>query len=187
MNDGRPNAGFTGNGQANQLHPTIAPPLRPQPAGAGIGLRPQPVPGTPHVHAPVHPHAPAHPHAHAPAHHAPPPLPAKPIEDEPFPLEGEDEAKPTAEPPKSKIHQMSAGSTLAHHEYKRPTHSNKTGAVRMRTFHCRLSEQGVEYLDQTINDWLEHHPDFEVKFTTSTVGMWDGKLKEPTLIINVWY
>ncbi|MGA2441809.1 MAG: hypothetical protein ABSH08_12700, partial [Tepidisphaeraceae bacterium] len=59
--------------------------------------------------------------------------------------------------------------------------------VRMRTFHCRLSEQGVEYLDQTINDWLEAHPDIEVKFTASTIGMWDGKLKEPTLIINVWY
>ena len=70
---------------------------------------------------------------------------------------------------------------------QRPTNMNKNGAVRMRTFHCRLSEQGVEYLDQTINDWLEQHPDVEVKFTTSTIGLWDGKLKEPTLILNVWY
>jgi hypothetical protein len=116
-------------------------------------------------------------------------LPTKPLADEPFPLEGSDDEKPAAgtEPPKSKIHQISAGPSLAHHTYKRATHSNKTGAVRMRTFHCRLSEQGVEYLDQTINDWLEHHPDIEVKFTSSTVGMWDGKLKEPTLIVNVWY
>jgi hypothetical protein len=45
----------------------------------------------------------------------------------------------------------------------------------------------VEYLDQIINDWLEHHADIEIKFVTSTIGMWDGKLKEPTLILNVWY
>ena len=106
------------------------------------------------------------------------------------PLELEAEEAPTshsAEPHKSKIHGITSTAALAQHSYKRPTHYNKTGAVRMRTFHCRLSEQGVEYLDQIINDWLEAHPDIEVKFVTSTIGMWDGKLKEPTLILNVWY
>jgi len=169
MNEGRP-----GIGQGNQLNPTIAPPLRPQAPAPGIGLRPQPGIATAQVHA------------HAPALHAPPPIPAKALIDEPLELEGDD--KPiTAEPPKSKIHGISAGPSLATHSYKRATHYNKTGAIRMRTFHCRLSEQGVEYLDQTVNDWLEHHPDIEVKFTSSTIGLWDGKLKEPTLIINVWY
>jgi hypothetical protein len=106
------------------------------------------------------------------------------------PLELVDEEKPATaqtEPPKSKIHGITAANALAQHTYKRPTHYTNTGAVRMRTFHCRLSEQGVEYLDQIMNDWLEHHPDIEVKFVTSTIGMWDGKLKEPTLILNVWY
>jgi hypothetical protein len=112
------------------------------------------------------------------------------VSEEPLALVDEDPA-PTAttttEPPKSKIHAMSSVAPLAQHSYKRPTHYNKTGAVRMRTFHCRLSEQGVEYLDQVVNDWLESHPDIEVKFTNSTIGLWDGKLKEPTLILNVWY
>jgi hypothetical protein len=103
------------------------------------------------------------------------------------PLELVADDKPTTEAPKSKIHGISSVNALAAHAYKRPTNLNKNGAVRMRTFHCRLSEQGVEYLDQTVNDWLEQHPDIEVKFTTSSVGMWDGKLKEPTLILNVWY
>ena len=107
--------------------------------------------------------------------------------EEPLELVSDDEKPASAEPPKSKIHGISSVSALAQHSYKRPTHYNKTGAVRMRTFHCRLSEQGVEYLDQIINDWLEAHPDIEVKFVTSTIGMWDGKLKEPTLILNVWY
>ena len=120
--------------------------------------------------------------------------PARQMVDEPLELV-EDKPAPAApgapgavaEPPKSKIHGITAAVGIAQHTYKRPTNLNKSGAVRMRTFHSRLSEQGVEYLDQTINDWLEAHPDIEVKFTSSTVGMWDGKLKEPTLIINVWY
>jgi hypothetical protein len=107
--------------------------------------------------------------------------------EEPLELVEEEAKAVTAEPPKSKIHGITSAAALAQHSYKRPTHSNKTGAVRMRTFHCRLSEQGVEYLDQIINDWLESHPEVEVKFVTSTIGMWDGKLKEPTLILNVWY
>jgi hypothetical protein len=91
------------------------------------------------------------------------------------------------QPFKSKIHGMSS-TGFAVHDWKRETHSNKTGAVRVRTFHCRLSEQGVEYLDAAINDWLERHHEIEVKFTTSVVGSWEGKLKgEPALIIMVWY
>ena len=113
--------------------------------------------------------------------------PIRPAPAREVPLELVNEEKPTAEAPKSKIHGISSVTSLAAHAYKRPTNLNKSGAVRMKTFHCRLSEQGVDYLDQTINDWLEGHPDVEVKFTTSTVGMWDGKLKEPTLILNVWY
>ncbi|HEX4053685.1 MAG TPA: hypothetical protein VHX86_05425 [Tepidisphaeraceae bacterium] len=116
-----------------------------------------------------------------------PMTPARPmVAEEPLALVADDKP-PTAEAPKSKIHGISSVTGLAAHTYKRPTNMNKNGAVRMRTFHCRLSEQGVEYLDQTINDWLEQHPDVEVKFTTSTIGLWDGKLKEPTLILNVWY
>lgn len=159
MNEGRPGVPF-----GAQTNSPVSQPVRLVPPSAGITLRPQA----------------------ATAVAAPPPLPRTPVADEPLELVSDD--KPTsAEPPKSKIHGITAANSLAQHNYKRPTHYNKTGAVRMRTFHCRLSEQGVEYLDQIVNDWLESHPDVEVKFVTSTIGMWDGKLKEPTLILNVWY
>jgi len=181
MNEGRP-IGQGNFGQPNHSHPTAAPTLRPGAPSGGIALRPQP--GT--MPSGAHPAPPPK-----------PPIPAKPLMDEPLELVEDFDEKPATpgttatatatEPPKSKIHQISAGPSLAVHSYKRATHSNKTGAVRIRTFHCRLSEQGVEYLDQTVNDWLESHPDIEVKFTQSTIGLWDGKLKEPTLIINVWY
>ena len=190
MNEGRLGQPAMGN----PMNPTAAPTLRPPAPAGGISLRPQPGISPPGPHAPL-PHAPL-PHAPAPSHgtHSPgiapmPTLPPRPkVDDTPLALEAEEKpATTTTEPPKSKIHQISAGPSIVAHSYKRQSHVNQTGAVRIRTFHCRLSEQGVEYLDQTINDWLEGHPDIEIKFSTSTVGMWDGKLKEPSLIITVWY
>jgi hypothetical protein len=153
-----------GIGHGTGTNPTVTPTVRPAAPSSGINLRPSP------------------------GGIAPPPVsPARPPHAE-EPLSLVNEEKPGAtDATKSKIHNITAATSIAQHAYKRPINTNKTGAVRMRTFHCRLSEQGVEYLDQTINDWLETHPDIEVKFTASTIGMWDGKLKEPTLIINVWY
>jgi hypothetical protein len=182
MNEGRP-----GNGMGTHANSHAAQPVRLVPTSGAVPTAGPGVRATPSAAAAVTQIAPAaHTMPHAPP---PPPLPKRPMAEEPLELEGEEEqpATPTAEPHKSKIHGITSAASLAQHAYKRPTHYNKTGAVRMRTFHCRLSEQGVEYLDQLINDWLESHPDIEVKFVTSTIGMWDGKLKEPTLILNVWY
>ena len=41
-------------------------------------------------------------------------------------------------------------------------------------------------MDQTINEWLDEHPEYEVKLVTSTGGTVDGKLKESHLICQVW-
>ncbi|MGD1275846.1 MAG: hypothetical protein ABR964_01320 [Tepidisphaeraceae bacterium] len=73
------------------------------------------------------------------------------------------------------------------HTWKRTPHFGGTGAVRVRTFHGRLSDQGVEYLDNNINEWLDSHPDIEVKFVTSTIGIFEGKVKDLALVLNVWY
>ena len=35
--------------------------------------------------------------------------------------------------------------------------------------------------------WLDAHPEVEVKFVTSTVGIFEGKMREPALILNLWY
>ena len=66
--------------------------------------------------------------------------------------------------------------------------SNKTGvgATHVKTFHAKLTGESLEFLDKQINDWLDTHPDHEVKFSTSTVGEWTGKLKEPNVIVQVW-
>jgi hypothetical protein len=155
--------------------------------GLGHGHTPHTTPAATPAPHPVHPqpgiHHPTQPH-HGVLHGAgPTPVLKRPvISEEPIELEADDVAAPT----KSKI---VAFGEVAHtsHSWKRPTHKNQTGAVRVRSFHCRLSEQGLEYMDHAINDWLENHPDIEIKFTSSVVGQFDGKIKEPALILNLWY
>jgi len=174
-------------------------------------------PHPPHPpHAPAVPHAPhvsqvAHPPAHAPASpHAPHPPPQKPVvhapsirsavippqthiptdkELEPISLV-EDEppatAAPVSQPPK-KIIALGAEFTHRKHEWKRQPVKTGTGATRVRSFHGKYSEQGLEYLDNAINEWLDNNPDIEVKFVTSTVMTFEGKIREPALVLNVWY
>lgn len=61
-----------------------------------------------------------------------------------------------------------------------------TGAMHVKSFHCKLTGESLEFLDRQINEWLDAHPNYEVKFVSSTVGEWLGKLKEPNLILQVW-
>lgn len=60
------------------------------------------------------------------------------------------------------------------------------GAIHVRSFHCKLNSESLEFLDQQINEWLDAHPQYEVKFVTTGVGDWVGKVKEPNLIVQVW-
>src|SRR6185295_12959724 len=73
------------------------------------------------------------------------------------------------------------------HNWKRQTYRDGKGAVRMKTFHAKYSEQGMEHLDDMVNEWLDNHPDVEVKFVTSTVNVFEGKIREPALVLNMWY
>ncbi|MBL4591927.1 MAG: hypothetical protein JKY96_08210 [Phycisphaerales bacterium] len=61
-----------------------------------------------------------------------------------------------------------------------------TGAIHCKSFHCKLTGDSLEFLDQQINEWLDKHPQYEVKMVTTSIGTWTGKSKEPNLIINVW-
>jgi len=106
------------------------------------------------------------------------------IEDEP--------AKPSttgtpAEPPKSKIMAFGVRDVSHGHVYKRQAPVTGNGAVHMRTFHGRLSDEGLQFMDDKINEWLEAHPEIEVKFATTVVGMYEGKIKDLALIVNIWY
>jgi hypothetical protein len=78
--------------------------------------------------------------------------------------------------------------THRHHEerWRRTPNATGTGAVHVKTFHCKLTEDALHFMDQAINEWLDGHPQYEVKFVTSSIGTFTGKLKEPALICQVW-
>jgi hypothetical protein len=183
------------------IHP--AAPAAPRPMQAPQPARPMqaPQPAARPLHAPQ---------VHAPgAVAAPPPLPGQslprpgnaptmnpaarkpvPAEEEAISLVEDDEpvgADALAHAtPTSKI---KFGAELGHkkHDFTRQLKQGGLGACRVRTFHAKLSDQGLEYLDDAINVWLDHHPEIDVKFVQSNIGMFDGKFKDLALIVNVWY
>ncbi len=88
----------------------------------------------------------------------------------------------------TKIRAFGQGLAGGHHtqEWKRPTNLTGKGATHMKSFHCKLTGDSLENLDKQINEWLDSHPDYEVKLVTTTVGDWTGKLREPNVILTVW-
>lgn len=71
-------------------------------------------------------------------------------------------------------------------EWKRTPNTTGSGAIHVKTFHSKLTDDALSYMDQSINEWLDAHPQYEVKFVTTSVGTLTGKLKEPHLICQVW-
>ena len=88
---------------------------------------------------------------------------------------------------KPKIHHTTATTISSRKvEWKRKPNSDGSGATHVKSFHCRLNSEAMEIMDQQINAWLEEHPELEVKLVNNTVGEWQGKIKEPALIIQIW-
>jgi hypothetical protein len=80
------------------------------------------------------------------------------------------------------------GDAVKHAEqFKRTPTKTGTGAIRVRSFHGKYSDEGLKFLDNAINAWLDEHPEIEVKFVTPTVMTFEGKTREPALVLNVWY
>lgn len=79
------------------------------------------------------------------------------------------------------------GPTKAHAAaWNRRPNVTGQGAIHVRTFHSKLNNDSLAYMDQTINEWLDQHPEYEVKFVTVAVGEFTGKIREPALICQVW-
>ena len=159
----------------------------------GLGQQPQ---HRPQVAGFASPHAPA-------ARPGIAPMPVQPRHEEALdPIElVEDEVEPspmpnvvgaagpaTASPAvtKSKI-KFGAEIVRREHQWKRQPHASGQGVCRVKSFHGKYSDQGLEHMDDMINEWLDAHPEVEVKFVTSTVNVFEGKIREPALVLNLWY
>jgi hypothetical protein len=90
--------------------------------------------------------------------------------------------------PSSKIRAFEQKLISGRHEdeWKRTPNVTGTGAIHVKSFHCKLTDEALHYLDQQINEWLDAHPQYEVKFVTTAMGEWTGKLKEPNMIVMIW-
>ena len=88
----------------------------------------------------------------------------------------------------SKIKFASGGDKHTYTKFKRETRCTGDGACRVRSFHGRLSDDGLAFMDDKINEWLDNHPEIEVKFVNSLVGPLEGKVTgEQGLIVVIWY
>lgn len=71
--------------------------------------------------------------------------------------------------------------------YQRPLLPAGHGASRMRVYHCKLSEGPLMQLNRQVNEWLDMHPDIEVKFANTTIGTWEGRHSEQHIILTLYY
>lgn len=93
-----------------------------------------------------------------------------------------------AEEVRPKIQQFGQGMGAKNREdvWKRKPSVTGRGATHVKSFHCKLADDSLAFMDQQINAWLDEHPEIEVKFVTTGIGEWQGKVKEPGLVVNVW-
>ena len=60
-------------------------------------------------------------------------------------------------------------------------------ATRCRTFHSKLTDGAINFLNHQINEWLDGNEDITVKFSNSTIGPFEGKHVEMNLIVTLFY
>jgi len=72
------------------------------------------------------------------------------------------------------------------YQWRRTPNTTGQGATHVRTFISKLRPGAIDLLDQQVNQWLDEHPDYEVKLVTTTIGELSDKVKEPALFMNVW-
>ena len=42
-------------------------------------------------------------------------------------------------------------------KWNRTPNTTGQGAIHLKTFHCKITADALEYMDQTINEWLDGH------------------------------
>lgn len=181
-------------------HHASSPLFSPQSGGGGSGgssagafpgaFDDEPIPLSQNAPQPVQPKVPnalrpREPQPIGPQPVGPQPVPRAITPSAPAPTSVSPAAAPAEAPPRIRAFEQRMG----RHEEKgwsRTPNNPGTGAIHVRSFHCKLNSESLEFLDQQINEWLDAHPQYEVKFVTTGVGEWVGKVKEPNLIVQVW-
>ena len=84
---------------------------------------------------------------------------------------------------------LASAGAITHDEgrYNRVADPQAPTALRCRTFHSKLNEGAVAYMNDQVNTWVDADPSISIKFATSTIGVFEGKQKDPHLILTVFY
>jgi DNA-directed RNA polymerase subunit M/transcription elongation factor TFIIS len=101
-----------------------------------------------------------------------------------------DDEKPEAKPRiKAFADDSVFGQAVDHSEsrFQRPLVNTGRSAIRCRTFHTKLTDAALSYMDSVINEWIDKNPQIEIKFATSSIGIFEAKRQEPHLIVTVFY
>lgn len=106
-------------------------------------------------------------------------------------LSGDDVADaaedPSASQSSTKIHQFEQTIRKAHADHwNRTPNATGTGAIHVKTFVAKLRMDAIDNLDDQVNQWLDAHPEYEVKFVTTSIGKLVGKISEEAIFMNVW-
>ena len=71
--------------------------------------------------------------------------------------------------------------------WSRTPNATGEGAIHVQTFFSKLTQDSVTYMDQSINEWLDEHPEYEVKFVNTSIGTMRGKQgPQEVIICQVW-
>ncbi len=64
---------------------------------------------------------------------------------------------------------------------------NAPSATRCRTYHAKLNDGAIAYMNREINEWVDSNANIRIKFATSTIGVYEGKRADPHLIVTLFY
>lgn len=70
--------------------------------------------------------------------------------------------------------------------WNRTPNTTGSGAIHVKTFVAKLRLDAIDNLDEQVNEWLDAHPEYEVKFVSSSVGKLVGKISEDAMFMSVW-
>lgn len=85
----------------------------------------------------------------------------------------------------SKIRTFETRKPHVDHWQRTPNVTN-AGAIHVKTFVTKLRLDAINHLDHQINEWLDNHPEYEVKFVSQSIGKLVGKNTEDALFVSVW-
>ena len=116
------------------------------------------------------------------------PIPIEPDE-EPLSLEVDDKPGSAAPAGASRIQTFGAAAAAGKRgakQFKRPLNLSGFGATRCRVFNSKVTVAAIDHMVNSINEWLDNDQ-IEIKQVNQVIGIMEGKVPEPNVIITVWY